>query len=185
MRVPETLPKAVLKQINAPPKPDVPVIDPTTLESYEGFLLGIPTRFGNFPVQWKAFWDATGPQWGRNAYHGKYAGLFISTANLGGGQESTAMSAMSTLSHHGIIYVPLGYKSAAGPLTRLDEVRGGSPWGAGTFAVSITLSTYSREPIALTIRQASDGSRQPSELELEIARLQGQSLWKYRQGSLS
>src|SRR5277367_1258562 len=90
---------------------------------------------------------------------GKYAGVFISTAGLGGGQESTALAAMSTLAHHGIIYVPLGYSHAFTLLTNLEEVHGGSPWGAGTFA-------------------GSDGSRQPTKLELEIATVQGQAFHK-------
>ena len=70
---------------------------------------------------------------------GKYAGVFISTASQGGGQESTALAAMSTLAHHGVIYVPLGYSHAFGVLTDVTEVRGGSPWGAGTFAVCAAL----------------------------------------------
>lgn len=125
-----------LVKMHAPPKSNIPVIDAKTLESYDAFLLGIPTRFGNFPAQWKAFWDTTGAQWAAGGYWGKYAGIFVSTGTPGGGQESTAIAAMSTLAHHGIIYVPLGYKTAFGQLANLTEVHGGSPWGAGTFAVS-------------------------------------------------
>jgi NAD(P)H dehydrogenase (quinone) len=73
------------------------------------FLFGIPTRYGNFPAQFKAFWDATGQLWASGGLSGKYAGVFISTASPGGGQESTAMNALSTFAHHGIIYVPMGY----------------------------------------------------------------------------
>lgn len=69
-------------------------------------------------------------------YWGKYAGVFISTGTMGGGQESTPLAAMSTMTHHGIIYVPLGYKTVFPMLSNLDEVHGGSPWGAGTFSVS-------------------------------------------------
>jgi len=87
--------------MHAPPKSEYPTIDPKTLESYDAFLLGIPTRYGNFPAQWKAFWDSTGGQWGSGGYFGKYAGVFISTGTLGGGQESTALATMSTLTHHG------------------------------------------------------------------------------------
>lgn len=119
----------------APPKSDVPVIDPAKLATYDAFLLGIPTRYGNFSAQWKAFWDSTGGLWQSGGLYGKYAGLFVSTAGPGGGQESTAIAAMSTLCHHGIIYVPLGYATAAAQITSLTEVHGGSPWGAGTFAV--------------------------------------------------
>ena len=125
--------------MHAPPADEsVPTLDdPKTLEQYDAFLFGIPTRYGNFPAQWKTFWDKTGGQWQSGAYWGKYAGLFISTGTLGGGQESTAIAAMSTLTHHGIIYVPLGYKTVFPLLGDLSEVRGGSPWGAGTFSVSI------------------------------------------------
>lgn len=87
------------------------------------------------------------------------AGLFISTAGLGGGQESTAIAAMSTFTHHGIIYVPFGYAKAFGQLTDLSEVHGGSPWGAGTFA-------------------GADGSRQPTARELEIATIQGEAFYQ-------
>jgi NAD(P)H dehydrogenase (quinone) len=114
----------------------VPFVTPETLQEYDAVLLGIPTRYGNFPAQWKAFWDSTGKQWSTGGYFGKYAGLFISTAGLGGGQESTAIAAMSTLAHHGLIYVPLGYATAFQDLVDLSEAHGGSPWGAGTFAVS-------------------------------------------------
>lgn len=116
--------------------PDIPFISPSVLAEYDGFLLGIPTRYGNFPAQWKTFWDSTGQQWQTGAYWGKYAGVFISTGTLGGGQESTAIASMSTLTHHGIIYVPLGYKTVFPSLANLSEVHGGSPWGAGTFSVS-------------------------------------------------
>ena len=113
-----------------------PHITPNKLAEYDAFLLGIPTRYGNFPAQWKAFWDQTGSLWQSGGLLGKYAGLFISTASMGGGQESTALASMSTLAHHGVIYVPFGYAHAFETLVDLTEVRGGSPWGAGTFAVS-------------------------------------------------
>lgn len=160
-RIAETLPQEVLTKMHAPPKPtDIKVLDdPETLTGYDGFLLGIPTRFGNFPAQWKAFWDQTGKQWQTGGFHGKLAGVFISTASPGGGQESTALAAMSTLAHHGIIYVPLGYANTFAQLTDLSEVHGGSPWGAGTFA-------------------AGDGSRQPSPKELEVAGLQGKHFYE-------
>ena len=123
--------------MHAPPKSDYPVAEPHDLEKYDAFLLGIPTRYGNFPAQWKAFWDKTGGQWQSGGFWGKYAGIFVSTASQGGGQESTAIASMSTFAHHGIIYVPLGYAKAFGILTDLNQARGGSAWGAGTFAVSI------------------------------------------------
>ncbi|KAF7975412.1 hypothetical protein HWV62_9647 [Athelia sp. TMB] len=158
-QVPETLPQEILTKMHAPAKPDYPIITPTELATFDAFLLGIPTRYGNFPAQWKAFIDSTGGLWASGGLWGKYAGLFISTAGLGGGQESTAIAAMSTLAHHGIIYVPLGYKNNFAQLTNLSEVHGGSPWGAGTFA-------------------GPDGSRQPSALELEIAEIQGKSFFE-------
>lgn len=123
----------------APPKSAYPVIDPAKLAEYDAVLFGIPTRYGNFPAQWKAFWDQTGGQWATGGYWGKYAGLFVSSGTLGGGQESTALAAMSTLAHHGWIYVPLGYKPVFAQLSNLQEIHGGSPWGAGTFAVSQVL----------------------------------------------
>ncbi|KAK1987539.1 minor allergen Alt a 7 [Colletotrichum cereale] len=160
-QVAETLPEDVLSKMGAPSKPtDVPVLDdPATLEAYDAFLIGIPTRYGNFPTQWKAFWDKTGKQWSTGGFWGKMAGLFISTGTLGGGQESTAIAAMSTLAHHGIIYVPFGFAKAFPQMADLSEVHGGSPWGAGTFA-------------------GADGSRQPSPKELEIATIQGEAFYQ-------
>ena len=135
-QVKETLSTDVLEKMHAPGQDEsIPLITPDELEKYDAFLFGIPTRYGNFPAQWKTFWDQTGKQWTSGGYYGKYAGLFVSTASQGGGQESTCIATMSTLAHHGIIYVPLGYKPAFTTLTNTDEVRGGSPWGAGTFAV--------------------------------------------------
>jgi NAD(P)H dehydrogenase (quinone) len=160
-QIAETLPDEVLAKMHAPPKPtDVKVLEnPGILEEYDAFLFGIPTRYGNFPAQWKTFWDKTGGQWASGKYWGKYAGMFISTGTPGGGQESTCIAAMSTLVHHGIIYVPLGYKHTFAELSDLSAARGGSPWGAGTFA-------------------GGDGSRQPSETELTIARKQGKAFYE-------
>lgn len=159
-QIPETLPQDVLDKMYAPPKPtDVPVLeDPATLAEYDAFLIGIPTRYGNFPAQWKNFWDKTGKQWSSGGFYHKFAGLFISTASMGGGQESTAIAAMSTLAHHGIVYVPFGYAKAFPQMTDLTEIHGGSPWGAGTFA-------------------GADGSRQPSAKEKEIATIQGEEFY--------
>jgi NAD(P)H dehydrogenase (quinone) len=137
-QIEETLSQDVLQKMYAPPKDDsIPTLsDPHKLEEYDAFLFGIPTRYGNFPAQWKTFWDKTGGIWQKGGYWGKYAGVFISTGTMGGGQESTAIAAMSTLAHHGLIFVPLGYKTTFHLLGDLSEVRGGSPWGAGTFSVS-------------------------------------------------
>ncbi|KAF2766927.1 flavo protein WrbA [Teratosphaeria nubilosa] len=160
-QVPETLPDDILTKMHAPAKDSsIPTInDPQTLTQYDAFLFGIPTRYGNYPAQWKAFLDSTGGLWQSGALWGKYAGLFISTGTLGGGQESTAIAAMSTLAHHGLIYVPLGYKTVFNLLADLSEVHGGSPWGAGTFS-------------------AGDGSRQPSAKELEVATAQGKAFYE-------
>src|ERR1700761_8424167 len=108
--------------MHAPPKPaDIAVLeDPKTLNDYDAFLFGIPTRYGNMPAQWKTFWDRTGGQWQSGAFWGKYAGLFVSSGTMGGGQETTAISCMSTLAHHGLIYVPLGYKTTFALMTDLS-----------------------------------------------------------------
>ncbi|KAJ7333357.1 flavoprotein-like protein [Mycena albidolilacea] len=157
-QIPETLPQEVLTKMHAPAKPDYPIIDANTLATFDAFIMGIPTRYGNFPGQWKAFWDTTSGLWASGALAGKYAGAFVSTAGPGGGQEVTIQNAISTLTHHGVVFVPLGYAHAFGQLTNLSEVHGGSPWGAGTYA-------------------ASDGSRQPTALELEIASIQGKAFY--------
>ncbi|KAI6142667.1 benzoquinone reductase [Pisolithus tinctorius] len=158
-QIQETLSEEILAKMHAPPKPNYPSFAPGDLANYDAFLFGIPTRYGNFPAQWKAFWDATGGLWASGALSGKFAGVFVSTGTPGGGQESTVIASLSTLTHHGIIYVPLGYKHAFPQLANLNEVRGGSPWGAGTFA-------------------GADGSRQPSALELELATIQGKMFYE-------
>jgi NAD(P)H dehydrogenase (quinone) len=130
-----------MEKMHAAPKSDLhPVIQPEKLAEYDAFLLGIPTRFGNIPAQWKAFWDSTSGLWRTGALWGKYAGVFISTGTLGGGQEATGIAMMSTLAHHGISFVPLGYKNTLQFLGSLDEVHGGSAWGAGTLVSGAALT---------------------------------------------
>ncbi|KAJ3781184.1 flavoprotein WrbA [Lentinula aff. detonsa] len=158
-QIPETLPQEVLTKMHAPAKPDYPLFDADKLTEFDAFIFGIPTRYGNFPAQWKVFWDTTGALWGKGALAGKYVSVFFSTASLGGGQESTAMNAMSTFVHHGMIFVPFGYSQAFPQLTSLTEVRGGSAWGAGTVV-------------------GPTGERQPSALELEIASIQGKHFYQ-------
>ncbi|KAG2057373.1 flavoprotein WrbA [Suillus hirtellus] len=158
-QIAETLPEEVLVKMHAPPKPSYPILAPSELASFDAFIFGIPTRYGNFPAQWKAFWDATGGLWVSGALAGKFASVFVSTGTPGGGQEATVINSLSTLAHHGIIYVPLGYKNTFAQLSNMTEVRGGSPWGAGTYA-------------------GPDGSRQPSALELELGTLQGKGFWE-------
>ncbi|KAJ3713021.1 1,4-benzoquinone reductase [Lentinula guzmanii] len=157
-QIPETLPQEILEKMHAPQKPDYPVISVEQLTEYDAFLFGIPTRYGNFPAQWKVFWDASGGLWGQGALAGKYVSVFFSSASLGGGQESTAMNAMSTFVHHGLNFVPLGYAAAFAQLASVDELRGGSAWGAGCIA-------------------GPTGARQPSALELEIASIQGKHFY--------
>ncbi|KAF8999863.1 NADH-quinone oxidoreductase [Cyathus striatus] len=159
LQVPETLSPEVLKLLRAPPKPDYPHVTTENITNYDAFLMGVPTRYGSMPAQWKTFWDSTGQLWAAGKLAGRYAGIFVSTASLGGGQEATALNTMSTLAHHGIIYVPFGYSHAAAQLTNLTEVHGGSAWGAGTLA-------------------GGDGSRQPSALELELAKIQGRAFYE-------
>ncbi|ODQ78822.1 hypothetical protein BABINDRAFT_172104 [Babjeviella inositovora NRRL Y-12698] len=158
-QVPETLSPEILSKMHAPAKPDYPVASTETLTSYETFVFGIPTRFGNFPAQFKTFWDATGGLWASGALHGKAAGVFTSTGTQGGGQETTILNSLSVLVHHGIVFVPLGYKNTFGQLSNLEEIHGGSPYGAGTFA-------------------GADGSRQPTKLELEVAEIQGKVFYE-------
>lgn len=157
-QVPETLPEEVLQKMHAPAKPDYPIATIETLVNYDAFLFGVPTRFGNYPAQWKAFWDSTGGLWAKGSLHGKPVGFFVSTGTPGGGQETTIVNALSVIVHHGMIYVPLGYANAFPQITNLTEVHGSSPYGAGSFA-------------------GADGSRQPSALELEIAEIQGKSFY--------
>ncbi|KAF4132405.1 NADPH-dependent FMN reductase [Phytophthora infestans] len=153
-QIQETLSDDLLKALHAPPKSDLPVATPDVLKSADGILLGFPTRFGMLPTQVKGLFDACGSLWAKGGLIGKPCGIFFSSASLGGGQETTAMSMTPFIAHQGMTFVPLGYRS---PLVSTnEEIHGGSPWGAGTLA-------------------NADGSRQPTDLELEIAKIQGQS----------
>nr|POE95462.1 putative nad(p)h dehydrogenase (quinone) fqr1-like 1 [Quercus suber] len=151
-QVPETLSDEVLGKLGAPPKSDVPVISPGELAEADGLLFGFPTRYGTMAAQFQAFIDSTGSQWRTQELVGKPGGLFYSTGSQGGGQETTPLTAITQLVHHGMIFVPIGYTFGAG-MFEMEKVRGGSPYGAGTYA--------------------GDGSRQPSELELDLAFHQG------------
>ncbi|QEO23417.1 hypothetical_protein [Candidozyma auris] len=130
-QIPETLSEEVLGKMGAPAKPNYPIATLDTLTSYDAFLFGIPTRFGNYPAQWKTFWDSTGGLWASGALY-----------------ETTVVNALSVLVHHGIIYVPLGYAKAFGQITNLNEVHGSSPYGAGSFAGA----DGSRQPSSLELR---------------------------------
>ncbi|KAK9674407.1 hypothetical protein RND81_12G230500 [Saponaria officinalis] len=151
-QVPETLSEEVLGKLSAAPKGNVPTITPNELTEADGFVFGFPTRFGMMAAQFKAFFDSTGGLWKTQQLAGKPAGLFISTGSQGGGQETTALTAITQLTHHGMLFVPIGYTFGAG-MFEMENVKGGSPYGAGTYA-------------------GHDG-RQPTELELEQARHQG------------
>ncbi|XP_065857082.1 probable NAD(P)H dehydrogenase (quinone) FQR1-like 2 [Euphorbia lathyris] len=154
-RVPETLPVEVLEQMKVPLKEnenEVPVVSVNELVNADGFLFGFPTRFGSMAAQMKAFFDSTDELWMEQKLAGVPAGFFVSTGTQGGGQETTAWTAITQLAHHGMLYVPIGYTFGAG-MFRIDSIRGGSPYGAGVFS--------------------GDGSRQPTETELALAEHQG------------
>uniref|UniRef100_A0A7S2TF08 Flavodoxin-like domain-containing protein n=1 Tax=Lotharella oceanica TaxID=641309 RepID=A0A7S2TF08_9EUKA len=153
MRVPETLPSEVLKKMGAPDKnPEHKVATPADLEAADGIIFGIPTRFGMAAAQVKALIDSTGGIWMKGKLVGKPAAMFVSTGTQGGGQETTALTFVTQLVHHGMVFVPIGY--ACPKLFDMSEPHGGSPYGAGTLA-------------------GPDGKRQPSKLELEVAEFQG------------
>lgn len=158
-QIPETLPADILDRMKAAPKDDsIPEITIEKLLDYDAFLFGIPSRFGNMPAQWKVFWDKTGRYWTTGKLYGKPFGLFF-CSGPGGGQESVAMNAMSTFIHHGMIFIPLGYNEAHQYLTNVDEVHGGSPWGAGSVV-------------------NNKNARAPSELENTLHELQGKLFFK-------
>ncbi|PLW26787.1 hypothetical protein PCASD_23424 [Puccinia coronata f. sp. avenae] len=152
---PETLAPEVLEKMHAAPKKSIPVLtDPTALKEFDGFLFGFPTRYGRAPAQLSTFFDMTGGLWQTAGLYGKFAGIFTSTASQHGGHETTALTTIPFLAHHGIIFVPLGYTNPN--LTDNTEILGGSAWGASTIA-------------------GGDGSRQPTPKELDIATGQGKS----------
>ncbi|RUP48886.1 hypothetical protein BC936DRAFT_143746 [Jimgerdemannia flammicorona] len=157
-QVAETLDSEILNKMHAAPKADHPIITPHEMVNADAFIFGIPTRYGNMPAQFKVLWDATGQLWAKGQLHGKLGATFVSTSSQHGGQETTALTFLTTLAHHGIIYVPLGYFNVP-HLTDMTEIVGGSAYGAGTLS-------------------GGDGSRKVSAKELEIARHQGQEFAK-------
>ena len=150
-RVPETMSPEAAKQYGAKLDQAAPVADPKELGEYDAIIFGSPTRFGNMTGQMRTFLDQTGGLWVKGALVGKVGSVFTSTGT-GGGNESTIISFLSTLIHHGMVFVGLPY--ACPELTDVSEVKGGSPWGAATIA-------------------GADGSRKPSIKELAQARFQG------------
>ena len=150
-RVPELLSADKLAQVGGKANQVAPVADPKELADYDAIIFGTPTRFGNMAAQMRNFLDQTGGIWVKGGLVGKVASVFTSTGT-GGGNESTIISFLPTLIHHGMIYVGLPYSCPE--LADISEVKGGSPWGAATIA-------------------GADGSRQPSAKELAQARFQG------------
>ena len=155
-RVPETLPQEVLEKMGAVDAQkafsQIPVCTVDELAQADAIIFGTPTRFGNMCGQMRQFLDATGQLWANGSLVGKVGSVFTSTATQHGGQESTILTFHVTLLHHGLIVVGLPY--AFQGQMRIDEITGGSPYGASTIA-------------------GGDGSRMPSENELEAARFQG------------
>jgi len=155
-RVPETLPDGVLEQMGAVDAQKafshVPVCTVDELAAADAVIFGTPTRFGNMCGQMRQFLDATGQLWANGSLVGKVGSVFASSATQHGGQESTILSFHITLLHQGFVIVGLPY--AFQGQMRIDEVSGGSPYGATTIA-------------------GGDGSRMPSANELEAARFQG------------
>ena len=156
LQVPELIPEekliasgaAIARQAFA----DIPIAAPDDLADADAIIFGTPTRFGNMCAQMRNFMDQTTQLWLAGALVGKVGSVFVSTASQHGGQETTIQSFHTTLFHHGMIVVGVPY--AEGRLLEMTEISGGTPYGATTIA-------------------NHDGSRQPSENELEIARFQG------------
>ncbi len=155
-RVPETLSDEILGKMGALDAQRslarIPVCNVADLPTADAIIFGTPTRFGNMCGQMRQFLDATGGLWAKGALVGKVGSVFTSSATQHGGQESTILSFHTTLLHQGMIVVGLPY-AFAGQM-RIDEITGGSPYGASTIA-------------------GAEGERMPSENELEAARYQG------------
>ena len=151
-RVPELMPDDVARAAGAKLNQAAPVAKPDELADYDAIIIGTPTRFGNMAAQMKNFLDQTGPLWFKGALIGKVGSAFCSTASQHGGQESTLLSTHTVLLHQGMVIVGLPYSAAT--QMRLDEITGGSPYGATTIA-------------------GGKGERQPSQNELDLARFQG------------
>ncbi|NMH59238.1 NAD(P)H:quinone oxidoreductase [Alteromonas ponticola] len=151
-RVPETAPDDVVKNAGFKTDQKAPIAKVDELANYDAIIVGVGTRYGRMASQMAAFWDQTGGLWQKGALEGKVASTFTSTASQHGGQETTLVSNMTTFFHMGMVVVGLPYSYEK--LSQLEEVAGGTPYGATTLA-------------------GGDGSRQPSEIELGGARYQG------------
>lgn len=154
--VPETMDQEVFKSAGGKTELAGNVASPAELADYDAIIVGTPTRFGNMSAQMRNFFDQTGGLWAKGALFGKVASVFTSTGT-GGGQEMTITSVWTTLAHHGMTIVPIGYGTPE--LFDISKVSGGTPYGASTLA-------------------GGDGSRQPDERELSIARFQGEHVAK-------
>lgn len=152
-RVPETMPQDVVEAIHAKTEQAAPIASPEELGDYDAIIIGTPTRFGNMAGQMRNFLDQTGGLWAQGKLIGKVGSAFVSTGTQHGGQETTLTSMHTTMFHHGMVVVGVPYSCAE--LSNMDEITGGTPYGASTLA-------------------DADGSRQPSENELAIARYQGE-----------
>ena len=152
-RVPELVPAEVAEKAGMKLDQGAAVATPGELADYDAIVFGTPTRFGNMAAQMRNFLDQTGGLWAKGALVGKVGSVFTSTGTQHGGQETTITSFHTTLLHHGMVIVGVPY--ACEGLSNMDEITGGSPYGAATLA-------------------GGDGSRRPSENELGIARFQGE-----------
>lgn len=151
-RVPELVPDDVARKSGIKLDQAAPIAKPDELGDYDAIIFGTPTRFGNMAAQMRNFLDQTGGLWMKGALIGKVGSVFASSATQHGGQESTILSFHTTLLHQGMVIVGVPYSCTE--QMRIDEITGGSPYGASTIA-------------------GGDGKRMPSANELGIARFQG------------
>ncbi|MCX2696210.1 NAD(P)H:quinone oxidoreductase type IV [Ochrobactrum chromiisoli] len=151
-RVPELVPDDVAKASHFKLDQEAPIASVQELVEYDAIIVGAGTRFGTVASQMRNFWDQTGGLWAQGKLVGKVGSVFTSSATQHGGQESTILSFIPTLLHHGMVVVGLPY--AFQGQMGVEEVKGGSPYGASTIT-------------------DGDGSRMPSQVELEAARFQG------------
>jgi NAD(P)H dehydrogenase (quinone) len=151
-RVPEIMPEDVARLAGAKLNQEAPIATVADLPNYDAIIFGTPTRFGNMCAQMRNFLDQTGGLWMSGGLIGKVGSVFTSTASQHGGQETTITSFHTSLLHQGMVIVGVPYSEQR--LLNMDEISGGSPYGASTIT-------------------KGDGSRQPSENELAIARFQG------------
>lgn len=156
-RVPETVSEEIAKKSYFKLDQAAPVIKVEELAEYDAIIIGAPTRFGRIPSQMASFLDQAGGLWAKGALNGKVGGAFTSTGTQHGGQETTLFSLITNMLHFGMTIVGLPY-SHQGQMT-IDEIVGGSPYGATTIA-------------------GGQGQRKPSEIELQGARHQGELIAK-------